>query len=227
VSVQIFNNSEGRGGNEIKGITFAQVYKIFKDRLTYLDRDYDPDAVCQNACVEIEKAMGIYPSPYRIPPAKSVLQDWVSDIPLRHQGVLVIALRGPDGVRKEDPAKPLVRTIRGMVMNAGRTGKPMEPGVEWRDDPFMSIAHIWDLDRWELTARAFFDQWDAYNVHFLQHLAHAFGVIGNHYPDMRLRDYAWLFYERCCRKLHMTPETKEEMCYRLRDGIREEDGKHD
>ena len=56
----------------------------------------------------------------------SVLQDWVQECSLRQQGVLVIALRGPDGVRKEDAAKPLVRTMRGLVMNAGRTGKPME-----------------------------------------------------------------------------------------------------
>ncbi len=159
-------------------------------------------------------------------PFNSVLQDWVMTLPLRQQGVLVISLRGPDGVRKEDPAKPLVRTLRGLIMNAGRTGVPMKPGVVWRDDPFMSIATIGDDQTWSQVARDFFDQWDAYNVHFLQHLAHAYAVIGMNYPhDDDMKNRAWWFYDRCCRKLHMTPETPQEIAWRLRSGVREEDGK--
>lgn len=159
---------------------------------------------------------------------KSVLQDWVMELPLRQQGVLVIALRGPDGVRKEDPAKPLVRTIRGLVMNAGRTGVPMKPGVMWRDDPFMTIHTICDMELWGDVTKAFFDQWDAYNVHFLQHLAHAYAVIGINYPhDESFKNRAFAFYDRCCKKLHMHREEPEEIVYRLRDGVREEDGKHD
>ena len=156
----------------------------------------------------------------------NVLQDWTQEISTRQQGVLVIALRGPDGVRKEDPAKPIVRTLRGMVMNAGRTGKPVGDEV-WRDDPFMSTVHIRDEAQWAIVTAEFFGQWDAYNVHFLQHLMHAYAVAGIHYPDIPVREKAWKFYERCCRKLHLPTEDPVEMVYRLRDGIREEDGRPD
>jgi hypothetical protein len=139
---------------------------------------------------------------------------------------LVIALRGPDGVRKEDPAKPVVRTLRGLVMNAGRTGGPVGNEV-WADDPFMTMQWITDDHKWALATKNFFDQWDAYNVHFLQHLMHAYAVAGIHYPDMLVKYKAWTFYERCCRKLHLPSETAAEIVHRLRDGIREEDGKAD
>lgn len=60
---QLFNNPNGpRGGTELRGVTFAKVYGIIRERLEYLQEDYDPDAVCQQACVEIEKAMGIFPN---------------------------------------------------------------------------------------------------------------------------------------------------------------------
>lgn len=156
----------------------------------------------------------------------SVLQDWLSTISTRQQGVLIIALRGPDGVAKEDAAKPLVRTMRGMTMNAGRTGKPVGDET-WVDDPFMTLQWINDMDKWASATKNFFDQWDAYNVHFLQHLMHAYAVCGIHYPDETLRNRAWSFYHRCCRKLHLPTETPEQIIHRLRDGIREEDGKAD
>lgn len=154
-----------------------------------------------------------------------VLQDWLENISTRQQGVLIIALRGPDGVRKEDAAKPLVRTIRGMVMNAGRTGAPVSPTDVWDDDPFMTIYHISNEPVWSDVTKKFFDQWDSYNVHFLQHLMHAYAVLGMHYPhDMDARFRAWTFYERCCKKLHVHPEKMSEISHRLRDGKREEDG---
>ena len=59
---QLFNNPGGRGGTEIKGITFAQLYRIVMARLDHLQDDFDPDATCQQVCVEVEKAMGIFPN---------------------------------------------------------------------------------------------------------------------------------------------------------------------
>lgn len=156
----------------------------------------------------------------------NVLQEWTQKISTRQQGVLVIALRGPDGVRKEDPAKPIVRTLRGMVMNAGRTGKPVGDEV-WADDPFMTLQWINDPDKWVVATKMFFNQWDAYNVHFLQHLMHAYAVCGVHYPDSDVKQRAWQFYTRCCKKIHVHPETAVQVVYRLRDGVREEDGKGD
>jgi hypothetical protein len=65
---QLFNNPNGRGGNEVR-ISFAKLYRIFHDRLEYMGANPDFDAVRQNACVEIEKAMGTFPN---IPPLTSL-----------------------------------------------------------------------------------------------------------------------------------------------------------
>jgi hypothetical protein len=156
-------------------------------------------------------------------PCDSVLQDWVSTISLRQQGVLIIATRGPDGCAKEDPAKPLVRTLRALIMNTGRLGRPQELGTLWKDDTFMTTWWIADAIRWNAVAKAFFDQWDSYNVHFLQHLMHGYGVLGANHPNELVKSGCWWFYEKCCRKLHVTPEIQEQLAHRLRDGIRHDE----
>lgn len=97
----------------------------------------------------------------------------------------------------------------------------MTRGVLWKTDPFMTVWWIENEERWSKVCSEFFDQWDAYNVHFLQHILHAYGVIGIHHPDQVFRDKAWNFYAEGCHKIHMIAETKEGMQYRLRDGIRE------
>lgn len=155
----------------------------------------------------------------------SVLQDWVMSITLRQQGVLVLALRGPDGIAKEDVAKPIIRALRALVMNSGREGRPMTMGVVWRDDPFMQTTAIGatDITPWLQVVNAFYGSIDQYNIHFLQHLWHAYAVVGIHHPNMMIRDRCWGFYLRGVKALHMHPESPEEITWRLRDGIRDED----
>jgi len=70
-----FNNPKGRGGNEVR-ISFADLHRIFHDRLEYMGANPDIDAVCQQACVEIEKTMGTYPNiPTSTPSAVSVMKE--------------------------------------------------------------------------------------------------------------------------------------------------------
>jgi hypothetical protein len=214
---------------------------------------------------------------------QSVLQDWTTGISLRQQGVLVLALRGPDGLTKESGCKNIVRSLRACVMNSGREGKPMADGTMWRNDPFMRMdlviddlewyhateAFLQDVDTYNLhffqhlihaaavcglhhphrTARnnwwrndpfmrmdlviddlewyhateAFLQDVDTYNLHFFQHLIHAAAVCGLHHPHRTARNNWWRFYERCCKKLHVHPETPSELQHRLRDGIRTEE----
>lgn len=50
---------------------------------------------------------------------KSVLQDWVTELPgLRHQGVLISAVRGCDTAARHSADKKLVRSLRCAVLNA-------------------------------------------------------------------------------------------------------------
>jgi len=156
----------------------------------------------------------------------SVLQDWVMNISLRQQGVLILALRGPDGAAKEDVAKPIIRALRALVMVSGREGAPMQMGMVWRDDPFMQtilIGHELSSE-WESVTNNFYGSIDQYNIHFLQHLWHAFAVVGIHHPIEFIRKRCWEFYLRGCHALHVHAETSDEIQHRLRDGIRQDQG---
>lgn len=153
---------------------------------------------------------------------KSVIQDWVSEITLRQQGVLILALRGPDGVRKESSVKPIIRSLRACTMNSGRKGVPMEWGEKFDGDSFMRMDLIVSSD-WAKAVDDFYADIDEHNVHFLQHLLHAAAVLGFNYPNPMIAQRWQDFYERGVRKLHMNPESQEQFTHRLRDGRRVEE----
>jgi hypothetical protein len=65
MSDQLFNNPNGRrGGTLVASITYAELYNIIRECLEHADGhfDFDPDAVCQNICCEVEEKMGIFPN---------------------------------------------------------------------------------------------------------------------------------------------------------------------
>jgi len=57
-----FNSTEGVRGTAIIAIPMHELYAIIRARLEYVKGDFDPDAVCQNICVEIEKYQGTFPN---------------------------------------------------------------------------------------------------------------------------------------------------------------------
>jgi hypothetical protein len=62
MSKQLFNNPDGHRGKAEIRIKMYELYDIISDRLEWVKGDFDPDAVCQNICVEIEKHQGTYPN---------------------------------------------------------------------------------------------------------------------------------------------------------------------
>lgn len=136
--------------------------------------------------------------------ARSILKDWVMDLGLRHQGVLVAAVRGCDTAPRHDPSKLLSRALRGefLVAHVGDASKAKT---------FIQLCSAEELaDR----MKAFLDNSDHYPMHYVMHFIHAAEVIAYHGPIDRRE--AWLaFYEKACRKLHVTPETAQEMDARL------------
>jgi hypothetical protein len=156
-------------------------------------------------------------------PLRPVLQDWVMRLPRRQQGVLIMALRGPDGVSKESSSKVILRNLRGCVLNSAREGRPMQLGTEWIDDTFMRTAEISRMGRWHECTKLFLSEIDSFNLHFYQHLMHAAAVCGVHHWDSMVSSNWWQFYEAGVQRLHMKPETKDEIQYRLRDGMRKEE----
>ncbi len=136
----------------------------------------------------------------------SILQDWVMELGLRHQGVLVSAIRGCDGVPKDDDSKGLIRALRCEILNA-HCG-----------DPVKAASFIEKVSQNELARRmtAVTANFDHYPVHFIQHLMAAAEIIGYYDGYCQGNGLMWLsFYELLCKKLHVNPETKEQCDKRL------------
>lgn len=54
-----------RGETEVRGITFEQLFKLYKSKVEIIAAtkgNFDPEGAAQNFCCEVEKAMGIYPN---------------------------------------------------------------------------------------------------------------------------------------------------------------------
>jgi hypothetical protein len=135
----------------------------------------------------------------------SVLQDWVQALGLRHQGVLVAAVRGCDSVPKEDPSKAFVRCYRAVVLNS-HCG-----------DPARAKSFIQAVDDIELTRRflALRGSFDHYPIHYVMHLVHAMEIVGYKHPDIQT-GITWTgFYAEMCEKLHLQTESPAQLDERL------------
>lgn len=136
---------------------------------------------------------------------RGILQDWVTQLGLRHQGVLLTAIRGCDTAPKEDVSKDLSRAIRGLIL------------LTHCADPKQSSSFIEDCDSTELETRynAFMRNCDQYPHHFVMHIVHATQVIGYCHASPVFRGVCELAYARFCSRLHVRPETEAAMNERL------------
>lgn len=132
----------------------------------------------------------------------SILQDWVEELPLRYQGVLVSAVRGCDVAVRSDPSKLLQRCLRAEFLCPASSNPRsfMET---------LSSAAVKER------MRAFLRSFDHYPNHYVMHLMHAAEVVGYHHPAP-LSALIWFkFYQELCLKLHVTPESKDALTRRL------------
>lgn len=139
--------------------------------------------------------------------AESVLHDWVHSLTFQMQALLLTGVRGPDATSKDNPAKQIVRYLRGAVI---------KPAGDWNgenDNTFM-----WgDYDLFDTYMSYFWQDHDEYPHHFIMHLVHCAQVIGYYHPDDDARDSWRLFYLKACESFHMNTETKKQMDARLND----------
>lgn len=135
----------------------------------------------------------------------SILYPWAEALGLRYQGVLVSAIRGCDTAPKNDASKDLARSLRAEVLRTHVS------------DPTLSKSFIEKVPNEAVAARmsAFVKNWDHYPLHYVMHLVHAAEIIGYHHENLVTRHMWCVFYQKCCHKLHMKPETKEELAKRL------------
>lgn len=140
----------------------------------------------------------------------SVVQSWLAECcTLRMQATLLVALRGCDGIRKDDPSKPITRELRKRLLN------PADP--DWRDDPNNNFL------RGALTKEAvdrFLNDIDHYPLHWVMHLVHAVHIMAAQHPENEVRRVWRALYDCLCDRLHLPPETDVSLRERLADGRR-------
>lgn len=145
---------------------------------------------------------------------ESVLHDWVHGQSFQIQALLLTGMRGPDGCDKHNPAKAVVRYLRGAVI---------KPAGEWANHPTMPTGlndndFMWgEYDVFKEYGIAFWRDHDAYPHHFIMHLIHCAEVLGYLHTDPVIKSNWYWFYEKACDSFHMRPETKNQMLKRLND----------
>lgn len=136
---------------------------------------------------------------------KSVLQDWVMQLPLRHQGVLLTCVRGCDTAPKHDPSKLFTRCLREKILNPFvGDSKKAATFIEWVPT---EVFH----ERFT----AFRKNLDHYPHHYVMHVIHAIQVIGYKHSDEDTRIVFKACYLLLCKGLHMKYENEAEMDRRL------------
>lgn len=137
--------------------------------------------------------------------SNSIVKDWVSKLGLRHQGVLLTCVRGCDTNVKFDRIKELCRAFRERILKC-HCGDPNKA---------KSFIERMTDSNLKLIMDSIISNHDHYPHHYLMHLIHAAEIIG--YKDREDHQYAfWYhFYIKMCHKMHMTPETEEQLDNRL------------
>lgn len=139
----------------------------------------------------------------------SVLQDWVMELPLREQGVLLTGVRGcdlapkewgSDGIVNDTPARHLTAFIRWCFMNPADEREVDIPGAFFQSTP----PH-----RFHASALGH------YPLHWYSHAMHCLQVIGYRHPDLIVALQALELYESMVHNLHLVPESREAMIARL------------
>ena len=156
-----------------------------------------------------------FPKP-TAPRRRSVVQAWVTQtLSMMQQTVLLTAVRGPDGLRKESPAKPLLRAYRRDILLSATDGRILSDPTEDGGGSFTGpCTHPEGLAG---VMRDFIRGTDEYPHHFLMHVIHAVEILGYKHCDLEKRELWNWFYLALCNDAHMEPESEERLDFRLGD----------
>lgn len=142
---------------------------------------------------------------------RSVVQGWMGMIPFRMQAVVLCALRGCDGMPREDSSKQLVRQLRSAVLH---------PAFTYEDNVKTGNTFMLRMEDsvFNELRRQFFSDVDKYPIHFFMHLLHAAEILGRHHSDFTEQERWWNFYLQGCHSLHLNPESEMQQEHRLGPG---------
>lgn len=138
------------------------------------------------------------------PRLRSVLQDWVMELPLREQGTLLTCVRGCDVTPKlplDSIERQLVGALRFAFLEpADLREVDKEPGCFFVSRPPY---------RWRAS------ELGHYPLHWYSHIMHSAEVIAYRHPDDETREQWMQVYVKLATALHLTPETFDEFVARL------------
>lgn len=145
-----------------------------------------------------------------------VFQDWLFELTMQQQSVLVLACRGPDGIPKFHPTKLIVARYRATVLKAAYLGRAMRVD-EGDNTTFMTLTEFSSDKEWADICRWFFENVDELPHHYYMHLLHGAQIAGYKHPVETFRHRWNDFYLQCCHDLHLAAELESEMDQRLND----------
>lgn len=140
---------------------------------------------------------------------KSVLQDWVMNLPLREQGTLLTCVRGCDN-------EPKIWTKTGVAYSPGR-----------RLTSFIRYCFMIPADEREVDSEegAFMmssppdpfkpSEFGHLPQHWYSHAMHALEVIAHRHSDQKIRSVAHKLYNDMVKNMHLKPEQYYDMVKRL------------
>lgn len=158
-------------------------------------------------------------------------QDWVHQLPIMQQSVLLSGIRGCDGIPKHHKSKALVKWYRRCVLVSAFDRRilstPCEEGGGSFTGPIKQIPSDLSLELREefehkMLQQAtddFIDSRDELPAHYQLHMMHAFEVVGFKHPTSWIREFWAEVYQRMAKAYHLWPETNEQMNLRLGDNV--------
>ena len=152
----------------------------------------------------------------------SVVQEWVHDLPIMQQSVLLAAIRGPDGLPKNHVSKFVLRWYRRCVLLSALHGKPGVGAIIARPDeegggsftgpscgPKTPYANFFEV------VDAYFDNIDEVPHHFQLHLMHAAQILCYKHPSLLIRAHWCEFYLTAVADMHLHTESEYDLDARL------------
>lgn len=143
----------------------------------------------------------------------SVLQDWVHDLTLMQQSVLITSTRGPDGIKKDHIAKVLLRWLRRCYLLSAFDRCVLSDPYDKRGGSFTGPCTV-PLD---FATEEYLRCIDEIPHHFHLHFMHAAEILGYKHPDSSIKTFWLSFYHSIVKDAHLHPEPEEEMDKRLGD----------
>lgn len=150
------------------------------------------------------------------------LQAWTENISVMQQSVLLGIVRGPDGVEKYHPVKPILRWYRRCLLVSALDKKiltsPAYPGGGSFTGP--SCEYFGDRPWQQLMTPIvdrFFTTMDAMPIHFWLHMMHAVEIMGYKHSDKEISHWWRELYYRMVEAMHVWPETELQLDERLGD----------